>query len=461
MVLLDNAAGVIFDNNDVLTFLEPQDGAERSAWEIQHSGDTNKLLSAIRDGHKNNSKLAGCKALALLGVAVSHPLMKAVKENEAHVLDMNPRYREMREKFRSWSADASKVVSGEDRLFLDIPLSQGGRSVLLRNALHAFKECDVEVQQILELSFCVLCGMVERLLPDHFDNGKFADPTAKLRQETSACPRNNDAAERDFASLDRRLREMPNATTRCLEGIIMFANNDTAEWLNGKSEQEQAQHLKAARTLKPDIIATCKKRKLEMRKLQNEDLAKKKIMEAERMQKLRQEQEVLASSTALWVTRDQVFAELEKISIEIVTGSVAPAGSPASAAASGEGEALARSLAGAAASGEGEAGAGSLAGAAASGEDEAGAWSAACAATSGKGEAGAGSLADAAASGEGEAGAWSPASAATSGEGQGALLVLRRAATVRLGQGAWPALQGAATVEPGQGALQHVANACI
>eukprot|EP00854_Cymbomonas_tetramitiformis_P019228 gene19228-22987_t len=346
LVLLDNAAGAIFHNNDVLSFLEPVQGAERSVWEIQHSGDSNKLLSAIRDGHKDRSKLAGCKALGLLGVAVSHPLMKAVKAERGHVLDMNPRYLEMREKFRTWSSDASKVVSGKERLFLDIPLSENSHLVALRNALHAFKSSDTEVQQILELIFCVLCGVVERLLPDHFDNGKFANPTEVLRQETSACPKHNDAAERDFATLDRRLREMPNASTRCLEGIIMFANNNTAEWLSQKTDGDQARHMKAARSLKHDIIATFKRRKMEMREAQNRDLAVKKSVEVARLSKLRAEQEALATSTRLWTTtREQVLAELNSISARIKA-----AGASGAAASNGAGEVEAAGAVGAAAS---------------------------------------------------------------------------------------------------------------
>eukprot|EP00854_Cymbomonas_tetramitiformis_P006382 gene6383-7646_t len=181
-------------------------------------------------------------------------------------LDMNPRYAEMREKFRRWSADASAVVSGEDRLFLDIPLSE-------RTALHAFTDADAEVTQILELVFCVLCGVVERLLFDHFDTGKFTTSSESLRQETASCPRQNDAAERDFAALDRRLREMPSATTRCLEGIIMFANNQTADWLSNKSDKERGAHIRAARSLKSDILVTCRERKVKIREAQDRRLA--------------------------------------------------------------------------------------------------------------------------------------------------------------------------------------------
>eukprot|EP00854_Cymbomonas_tetramitiformis_P001533 gene1533-2161_t len=171
-----------------------------------------------------------------------------------------------------------------------------------RNTLHAFNTCDDQVQPILDSVFCVLCCVVERLLYDHFDNGKFASPTAQLRAETATCPRENDSAERDFASLDRRLREKPNASTRCLEGRIMFANNDTAEWLVKKSPEEQARHIQAARPLKPDILATFQRRKLEIRKEQNRAFAEKKLAEAARVKKRTKEQEALAGTTILWVT---------------------------------------------------------------------------------------------------------------------------------------------------------------
>ena len=50
-----------------------------------------------------------------------------------------------------------------------------------------------------------------------------------MLRETKSVPKTNVVSERDFAQLDRLLREKPNASTLSLEGMIMLANNKTGE----------------------------------------------------------------------------------------------------------------------------------------------------------------------------------------------------------------------------------------
>ena len=59
-------------------------------------------------------------------------------------------------------------------------------------------------------------------------------------------PKSNVISGRDFAKLDRLLREKPNATTLCLEGMIVFANNKTSAWLEAKTPEEKEDLLKKA-----------------------------------------------------------------------------------------------------------------------------------------------------------------------------------------------------------------------
>ena len=63
----------------------------------------------------------------------------------------------------------------------------------------------------------------------------------------------NVISERDFAKLDRLLCEKPNATTLCLEGMILFANNKTSAWLDAKTPEEKEDLLKKARNLSPEF----------------------------------------------------------------------------------------------------------------------------------------------------------------------------------------------------------------
>ena len=60
-----------------------------------------------------------------------------------------------------------------------------------------------------------------------------------MRMETKSVSTTNTVGERDFGKLDRYIREKPNAKLLALEAHIMFTNNKTASWLDGKSEKEK------------------------------------------------------------------------------------------------------------------------------------------------------------------------------------------------------------------------------
>ena len=92
-------------------------------------------------------------------------------------------------------------------------------------------DLDATVQEILQVVFSSLALLVSRLLEDHLPGGVF--------DETKSVPNSNTVSERDFAKLDRFLMEKPNATTLALEGLILFSNNKTAQWLRDKSPEER------------------------------------------------------------------------------------------------------------------------------------------------------------------------------------------------------------------------------
>lgn len=71
----------------------------------------------------------------------------------------------------------------------------------------------------------------QRLLIDHLPNGMYHNVTSKeIIRETCSVPMTNFSPERDFAVLDRLLREKPNAQLISLEAIILFAHNKTSKW---------------------------------------------------------------------------------------------------------------------------------------------------------------------------------------------------------------------------------------
>ena len=54
---------------------------------------------------------------------------------------------------------------------------------------------------------------------------------AAKREECVSVKKTNTISERDFAKLDRLLREKPHATTMSLEAHILFSNNETIKRL--------------------------------------------------------------------------------------------------------------------------------------------------------------------------------------------------------------------------------------
>ena len=64
---------------------------------------------------------------------------------------------------------------------------------------------------------------------DHLPDGKYDSLSHLLQAETKSVPKTNVVSERDFAQLDHLLHQKPNATTLCLEGMILFANNKNVQ----------------------------------------------------------------------------------------------------------------------------------------------------------------------------------------------------------------------------------------
>ena len=59
--------------------------------------------------------------------------------------------------------------------------------------------------------FYSLAVLVSGLLEDHLPSGVLDNPNEQLVEETKSVPNYNTISERDFAKLDRLLREKPNA----------------------------------------------------------------------------------------------------------------------------------------------------------------------------------------------------------------------------------------------------------
>ena len=70
---------------------------------------------------------------------------------------------------------------------------------------------------------------------DHLPGGVLDEAFTNLVMQS--VPKTNVVSERDFAKLDRFLREKSNASTLSLEALILFTNNKTAKWLDSKQAE--------------------------------------------------------------------------------------------------------------------------------------------------------------------------------------------------------------------------------
>ena len=209
----------------------------------------NQLLRAVLADVKVLEYIAGCKSLGLVNKIVTGPLWRVLESQDISILNMNEKFCRLKSCLEEWSQDATTVLSGEAVLYSDFPLTKD----LIYESLVAPSVYDATAQEVLEILFNAFSSLISRLVEDHLPDGKYHNPSAKLIAETKSVPTTNVISERDFAKLDRFLREKPNATTLSLEAMIMFANNKTASWLNTKTLKEREELMKKAQSISPEF----------------------------------------------------------------------------------------------------------------------------------------------------------------------------------------------------------------
>ena len=209
----------------------------------------NQLLRAVLADIQVPEYVAGCKALGLINKIITGPLWRVLECSDVSILDMNEWYQRLKFCLDEWACNAMVVLSGEAILYSDIPPVEDA----IFSSLITPSEYDATAQEILQTLFNALSLLVSRFVDDHLPGGKYDNPSIQLTAETKSVPKTNVISERDFAKLDRLLREKPNATTLCLEGMILFANNKTSAWLDAKTPEEKEDLLKKAHNLSPEF----------------------------------------------------------------------------------------------------------------------------------------------------------------------------------------------------------------
>ena len=303
-----NRFNILFYDAGVVFYLSPL--IKKFLLEVWQT--PNKLLRAVLADVQVPEFLAGCKALGLVNKIITGPLWRIIESKDESILDMNGRYRHLLKCLEAWAIDASTVVSCEAILFDDFPPT----SDAITKALATPSVLDSTVEEILQVVFNSLTALVNRLLVDHLPGGVLDSPSEELHRETKSVPNSNTVSERDFAKLDRFLREKPNATTLSLEGLILFSNNKTSSWLNTKSEEERDELFKKARKLAPEFRELYKQRReklLEDRAkiLRDKQIALQRLREKRFREKEKLAQEIMVYG--LWQSEGHIKSSLAKL----------------------------------------------------------------------------------------------------------------------------------------------------
>ena len=270
----------------------------------------NQLLRAVNQDMQIPDYAAGCKALGLINKIVTGPLWR-VLESETSILEMNNYFQTLVTHLDEWALNAADVLCGEAILFPDFPPTED----VIWQHLITPSEHDPLVLVIIQTLFHAFSALISRLVDDHLPGGKYDEPTSQLQVQTASVPKTNVISERDFARLDRLLREKPNASTLSLEAMVLFSNNRTASWLSSKSADETQKLLQQARTLAPEFKKLYKDRREKIIKDRAEMLrAKEEALQAVR-EKLVKERERLSHEImqyGLWQTAEDISVGLSK-----------------------------------------------------------------------------------------------------------------------------------------------------
>ena len=125
----------------------------------------------------------------------------------------------------------------------------------------------------------------------------------------------NKVSERDFALLDRFLREKPNASIQLqLKALFLFSQNKTRKWLDTKSFSEKSRLLQAARKLTPKFRQRYKEIKKEIN-LHRSRVIKEKQKEKER----KKEESIRRALTDEVVMNDWFWQSKEEVEQKLRT----------------------------------------------------------------------------------------------------------------------------------------------
>ena len=304
-ILFSMAASVYFHINDIRDFCK-----------TYFNEKSNLLVASISFYTSSNVHIAGCRALGIIDKLLTGPLWRHI-ENSEHILDLNDIWFVFLRNLERFSQDASELISGNP-IFPDFTIKDKIYDMLFKPFSEEVDLLTLEALQILCTNFLII---IHRQLGDNLPGGKFSKEGAEnydeLKQQSMKVSNTNIISERDFANLDRLQREKPNANVIALEGMILFTNNKTLNWLETLETSKKEKVFDTARKCAPKMVEDYRKRKSELKTLHIEMLRKKKeeIINQEKKKnaeivKLGQDIEQFGG---FWKSEIDVFKNLKKL----------------------------------------------------------------------------------------------------------------------------------------------------
>ena len=107
---------------------------------------------------------------------------------------MSYNYQNMLSYFKNWANDSSLFVKGQVGLFPEFISKDDQFSKLVKTD----QEIDDSTIQCLEIIFNSFAVVLEKMLKDHLEDGKYGNPTPELIQQLKSTATTNAVAAHDF-----------------------------------------------------------------------------------------------------------------------------------------------------------------------------------------------------------------------------------------------------------------------
>ena len=283
------------------------------------NNDENNLLKAVSQDLKVESFIAGCRALGLVNKFLTGPLWRLLVKVK-NVLSLNKYYQRIEEISMQISEDATEFLKGNVIFFNDFDDGLMTKDHIYDSLMQPSEKYDDLTKQILEIMFGSFAIITKRMLLDHLKGGKYSQPSAELIQEVESCPTTNVFPESNFGSLDRLMREKPNANEITYESVIMCRSNRMKQWRDCLSHSEKDYWMNWVKKCRKKHYKQFVERRKVIRKLRN-DKRLSKIENRKRKEiRIRQVKVDLCSAIenygGLWKTAQEIELNFEKIKTE-------------------------------------------------------------------------------------------------------------------------------------------------